>query len=64
MFTDCLIAVIRMILMLFHIIMNVRTRRQASFNQTQHLDPKTRNLQKQIFILLMNRLGILLSLLY
>lgn len=50
-----------MILILFDIILKIGTRRRAAFNQNQRLDPKTRRLQKQIFILVMSRIGIFLA---
>lgn len=50
-----------MILTLFDIIINIRTRRQAAFTQAQRLDARTKNLQRQIFIILMSRICIFLA---
>lgn len=50
-----------MILTLFDIIFSIRSRRQAAFQQNQRLDSKTRNIQKQIFLLLSTRIGIFLA---
>ncbi|UJR37078.1 hypothetical protein I4U23_029782 [Adineta vaga] len=60
-FIYCIVPVIFMLILLFDTIMNIHSRRQIVFNQTQRINMKTRNLQKQIFILVICRIMIFLA---